>query len=308
MLISEKIAALVFLGSLAMLFVAEVGLLLGLVRAKARREPIKIGWKAWAAHLLSAGFLVCAAYGYWVEPYWIEVTQVKLPSDKAQRGLRIVQFSDTHCERKLRNEERLVELVNSLNADIVVFTGDSLNRSASLETFRTMLSRMKARHGKYAVRGNFDCWLWDRLDLFGGTGFVELAGKREMIDIDGTKVAVAGASCMNPEAYEKLLDGVPEGAFSVFLYHYPDLIEEVAAKGADLYLAGHTHGGQVALPFYGAMVTLARHGKKYEAGKYVVGQTTLYVNRGIGMEAGPVPRVRFLARPEVTVIDIVPKM
>ena len=92
----------------------------------------------------------------------------------------------------------------------------------------------------------------------------------------------------------------------MLLYHYPDMIEEAAGPKLDLYLCGHTHGGQVALPLYGAMITLARHGKKYESGRYTVGGTTLYVNRGIGMEGGRVPRVRFCARPEITVLDIVP--
>jgi predicted MPP superfamily phosphohydrolase len=75
----------------------------------------------------------------------------------------------------------------------------------------------------------------------------------------------------------------------------------------DLYLCGHTHGGQVALPLYGALVTLSKFGKKYESGMYTVGDTILYVNRGIGMEGGLTPKVRFLARPEITVFDIVPK-
>lgn len=88
------------------------------------------------------------------------------------------------------------------------------------------------------------------------------------------------------------------------MYHSPDLVEDLPPNAVDLYVAGHTHGGQVALPFYGALVTLSRFGKKYEAGLYHVGDTTLYVNRGIGMEGGPAPRVRFCARPEITVFEI----
>ena len=64
--------------------------------------------------------------------------------------------------------------------------------------------------------------------------------------------------------------------------------------------------GQIALPFYGAMVTLSRHGKRFECGLHRVDSTYLYVNRGIGMEGGRAPRVRFLARPEITVIELAP--
>ena len=75
--------------------------------------------------------------------------------------------------------------------------------------------------------------------------------------------------------------------FTVMLYHYGDAVEELATPGnVDLLLAGHTHGGQVALPFYGALVTFARFGKRYEGGLYRVRDTWLYVNRGIGMEGG----------------------
>jgi predicted MPP superfamily phosphohydrolase len=70
---------------------------------------------------------------------------------------------------------------------------------------------------------------------------------------------------------------------------------------------GHTHGGQIALPLYGALITFSKYVKRYEAGLYREGETWLYVNRGIGMEGGPVPRVRFWARPEVTVIEISPE-
>ncbi len=76
------------------------------------------------------------------------------------------------------------------------------------------------------------------------------------------------------------------------------------ARVAPTYLAGHTHGGQIALPFYGALMTLSRYGKRFEGGLYQVGPTPLHVRRGIGMEGGWVPRVRFCARPEMTVLEL----
>jgi predicted MPP superfamily phosphohydrolase len=108
----------------------------------------------------------------------------------------------------------------------------------------------------------------------------------------------------NEESLAQAVNSIPSDAFKIFLYHYPDLIPEVAAHKVDLYCAGHTHGGQIALPFYGALMTLSKFGKKYEAGLYHEKDTWLYVNRGIGMEGGRAPRVRFCARPELTVIEI----
>jgi len=103
---------------------------------------------------------------------------------------------------------------------------------------------------------------------------------------------------------QSTLQKIPKSEFSVVLYHSPDLMPEVVAQGVDLFCAGHTHGGQVALPLYGAMITFSKFGKQYEAGLYHERDTWLYVNRGIGMEGGPAPRVRFWSRPEMTVIDI----
>jgi hypothetical protein len=84
------------------------------------------------------------------------------------------------------------------------------------------------------------------------------------------------------------------------------LVESLEGLNVDLYLSGHTHGGQIALPLYGAIITLSKFGKKYESGMYTVGDTILYVNRGIGFEPRPAPPIRFCARPEITVFDIAP--
>ena len=100
------------------------------------------------------------------------------------------------------------------------------------------------------------------------------------------------------------LSRIPRDEFKIFLFHYPDCLEEMAQNNVDLYLAGHTHGGQVAMPFYGALMTVSAFGKKYEHGLHKMGETYLYVNRGIGMEGGKAPRVRFCARPEITLFEV----
>jgi predicted MPP superfamily phosphohydrolase len=92
---------------------------------------------------------------------------------------------------------------------------------------------------------------------------------------------------------------------SVLLYHMPDLAESEGIQAFDWVFCGHTHGGQVRLPFYGALITLSRYGKKYEAGLYRLGEKTrMYVSRGVGTEPVPGLRIRFLCRPEVAVFDL----
>lgn len=159
----------------------------------------------------------------------------------------------------------------------------------------------------FAVRGNWDVWYWYNQNLFEGTGVRALNGEPEKIEINGVPIRLAGIFVDSERKTAETIRQIPKNEFSIFLYHYPDLIEPVSDAEIDLYCAGHTHGGQVAMPFYGALVTLSKFGKKYEGGTYEVGKTSLNVNRGIGMEGGNTPRVRFWARPEITVIDIIPE-
>ncbi len=108
-------------------------------------------------------------------------------------------------------------------------------------------------------------------------------------------------SCIAP-AFAK----VPEGRFSILVHHYPALVGQASALGADLHLAGDTHGGQIRLPLLGPLIRIHRMGIWYPAGLHRVESTWLYVNRGIGMEGGRVPRARFMCRPEIAVIDLAP--
>ncbi len=307
----EKVGILVFLGGITLTYGAEFLLLLDAVRNRVRKKPVGrsfLSKPAILVHFLALAGVVCFLYGYLVEPYWIEVSTIPIQTEKLKAAsVRIVQISDFHCDKKARNEEKVVEIVNSLNADIVVFTGDSLNAAEALGRFRDTLGRLKAKLGKYAVNGNFEMEYWGTLDLYRDTGFELLDAEAVELEKDGEVFYISGLSYHNPPQVPNFLKEVPDGAYSVFLHHIPCLIEDIGGLNADLYLCGHTHGGQVALPFYGALTTLSRYGKKYERGMYEVGDTRLYVNRGIGMEGGLAPRVRFCSRPEITVFDIGPK-
>jgi predicted MPP superfamily phosphohydrolase len=276
-------------------------------------------WMRRAVLALAAAATLCVAYGYFIEPYWPEVTHIRLASEKLAPGarpVRIVHLSDIHSDARPRLEERLPDLIAEARPDLVVLTGDYINSPAGLPVFRQFLTRVAAVAPTYVVRGNWDVWLWSDLDLFGGTGAHELDSEAVTVEVGTTKLCLAGAPVPSSRAgvrgpaphaaVEEALRQVPPGLFTVFLPHYPDERFNAAEQDVDLYCAGHTHGGQVALPFYGAVITLSKFGKQFEAGLYRVRGTWLYVNRGVGMEGGDAPRVRFCARPEVTVIDIVP--
>jgi len=254
---------------------------------------------------LAAAGLICLAYACFVEPYWPEVTHVRLTSGKLPRGgpaIRIVQVSDLHCEAKVRLEGRLPGLITSLSPDLIVFTGDAANSPAGFDNFRRCINALADIAPVYGVRGN-----WDGLAVYSQARIELLEGEAVKVSAGGSEFYLAGLAMGRDDLIAPTLAKVPPGTLMVLLDHMPDDIEAVAARGVDVYLAGHTHGGQVALPFYGAVITLSKYGKRFEAGLHRVGNTWLYVNRGIGMEGGLAPRIRFLSRPEITLIEIAPQ-
>lgn len=252
--------------------------------------------------------ILCVAYGYYVEPYWPSVTHFRIESIKLAEGtgpVRVALISDLHSDGKPRLEERLPGIIAQENPDLILFAGDCVNSSEGLAVFKACMARLAEVAPTFAVRGNWDTAFWRNLDLFGGTGVKELDGPGIDLKIRGATVSINGLAVGHEAQIDDVLGGATPGAFALFLYHYPDEVDTVSNHRIDLYCAGHTHGGQVSLPWYGALVTLSKFDKTYESGLYRKGETVLYVNRGIGMEGGYAPRVRFCARPEVTVIDIV---
>ena len=273
-----------------------------------RRKSVPLTRPAIVLHALVIVSSLCLLYGYFVEPYWIEVNAKTIHTAKFRNtGFRIVQISDLHCDEKSRNEERAVQIVNQLKPDVIVLTGDCLNRASALPRLQTMLRGLEAPLGKLAVKGNFEIGHWPHLDLLADTGFRWLERDTVTVEKGDDAIDVSGLSLDRPQACRDLLEQAGRGRFHVFLFHTPDLIEDIHGLGVDLYLCGHTHGGQVALPLYGALITLSKFGKKYESGMYESDGTMLYVNRGLGLEPKPAPQVRFFARPEIAVFDIVPE-
>jgi predicted MPP superfamily phosphohydrolase len=257
-------------------------------------------------HAAAAAIVLLWLYAWGIEPYRLRVVREVVPTAKLSGGpFRIVQISDVHCETKVRNEPKLAGIVNPLQPDILVFTGDALNTYDGIPLFRKTMAGLEARLGKFAVPGNVDALDWRERGTFEGTGFDVLEGRTVRVGRDTDAVYVTGLTYGQWQPYQDLLKEVPAGHVSVLLYHSPDLADRLAGLNVDLYLCRHTHGGQIALPFYGPMVFLRGACRKYRCGRYTVGRTLVYVNPGIGMEAGA-PRVRFRVRPEVTVLDLVP--
>src|SRR5262249_40536095 len=136
------------------------------------------------------------------------------------RPVRIVQLSDLHCDLTPRLEPRLPALVAAEHPDAIVFSGDSLNAAAALPPFRALLRQLADIAPTYVVRGNWDAWFWGGLDLFGGTGAVELNGSAAELPGTQGRLWIAGVGVESEAAIPQALGRVPAGAFTLFLYHY----------------------------------------------------------------------------------------
>ena len=306
----ESLVAFLFVLVVVAVFLGAAILLL---RRFLGAPPRPLGRAGRALVALAAIGILCILYGRLVEPRWLEVTTTRVPTARlppGHRGVRVVHLSDVHSDPTPRLEERLPAVVASLHPDLIVFTGDAANSPAALPIFRALLGKLARIAPTFAVKGNWDAWYFRELDRFAGTGARELDGDHASLDVGGVTVHVAGAAFDHPELVDAAVRALPADGLAIVLYHapFPDLVAREHASRVDLFCAGHVHGGQVALPGYGALITFSRFGKRFERGLYPDADGfgfPLYVSRGIGMEGGIAPRVRFESRPEVAVIEMV---
>ncbi len=141
----------------------------------------------------------------------------------------------------------------------------------------------------------------ERLD---GGPITWLLDDTDELCVNGHTLRIAGLRCTRErqpdgQRLRKLLDGNPGKLSTLLLYHSPDLMPEAVESNVDLYLCGHTHGGQTRLPLFGAVITSSDFWKRYEMGRYEEDNKVLYVSRGLGMEGKGALRARFLAPPEI---------
>lgn len=280
----------------------------------------------WTAALAVIGNLALTGNvldSLWAEPFRLDVTRVEIESPRlaGRPPIRVLHLSDLHIERITARERRLLELVEELRPDLIVFTGDFLNLSflddaRAQSDCRELLSRLRAPLGVYAINGSPSV---DRphvvSKVLNGLNIHHLDNRVELLRLspeDEPALALVGVTCTNDavrdgEMLRQVMASVPDNPstpFTLLLYHSPDLMPEAARAGVDLYLAGHTHGGQIRLPLIGAVVTSSKYWKRYEMGLYAEGDTRLYVSRGIGMEGLAAPRARFLCPPEIALFEL----
>jgi len=258
----------------------------------ARLSPL--AWPLTAAMCLALG-----AVSVWRRPRVarVELEFAELPA--ALDGLTIVQLSDLHCGPFVPESvvESWVRRANRLGADLVAVTGDLVASGTShVAAVARALGGLRAARGVYASMGNHD--------YFGAGEPLVHALEAEGITVlrnasrpagDGLVVAGVDDTWTRRDDVDAALER--PGEFTLLLAHDPELFPRAAALGADLTLSGHTHAGQLAVPFFVSRWNLARAVYRFSHGLYRVGASVLYVNAGLGFTGPP---VRIGARGEIT--------
>ncbi len=282
-------------------------LMLALLRAPFALLPYP--W--WIAIELVGTALVI--YGFWFEPHRLTLTRQSLQSPKLgfERPLRLLHLGDIHVERLTRREHELIERVHELEPDLILFSGDFLNLSYTRDAVaaqhaRSVLSQINAPLGVFAVSGSPAVDPPEVVaELLRDMPHIRwLRGESVSVKHEGKTIEIVGLDCTHRPFIDgpkmlTALNGYGPDTFRVLLYHTPDLAPEAARAGIDLQLSGHTHGGQIRLPLFGALYAGSLYGKAFESGRRQIGGLTLYVSRGIGLEGGGAPRVRFNCPPEI---------
>jgi predicted MPP superfamily phosphohydrolase len=222
------------------------------------------------------------------------------------RGLKIAQLSDIHCSDYVPKEKiaQAVSLINAEKPDIVFLTGDYVPMDVDyIYICIDALKALKAPFGIFASLGNHEEWTNARLitRVIERNDIPVLRNGGITITIKGEKINILGVddSRWGHADLDSALAQVPNGHFTILMSHEPEYWDYAVTKGINLTLAGHTHGGQLALPFTHSEANLGRLFHKYNAGLYEKNELYLYVSTGVGFTGPP---IRLNIPPEVVII------
>jgi predicted MPP superfamily phosphohydrolase len=263
-----------------------------------------------------ASWLITTLYRTFFPPPYtggqVEVSQIDIPIhglEPAFDGFRIVQFSDLHLDGESTTRERLEVLVAQINAlqpDVVAFTGDFVTFTSTYNPTDLIepLRALRPRVASVAVMGNHDQTKNAETirRVIRESGMIDLNNAVHTLQRGDACLHIAGVNSLfrHEARLDVVLKALPAGDPAILLAHEPRMIERSAPTGRfALQLSGHTHGGQIRLPLL-TRLALGEN-RRYRSGSFQVGETRLYVNRGIGTVGLPL-RVNCL--PELTVLTL----
>jgi hypothetical protein len=264
--------------------------------------------------LLVLAGMASFADAYWIEPNWLKTEHVVIHDPELAEvleGVKVVQISDIHLQGGLGNLERnLIAEINALKPDLLFITGDFFSDKQKMElapevsALSELIRSFKTTTGIFGVPGNYDGPLKNPaiMKKIKAAGIDILINENRAVTLPNHKTLyLAGFGYFHRKKDNlQTFSGIPSDAPVVLLAHDPDNFDEAIEAGVNLLLVGHTHGGQIGIPF---LVEKSKKANKspFMRGLFVRGRTKMYVNRGIATTHVP---IRFFNRPEITVIKV----
>lgn len=262
--------------------------------------------------LLGAGALAAVlvgVYATFVEPNRLltvehEVVLSSWPRDA--EPLRVVHVSDLQSVGTCAREREAVRRIDALEPDLIVVTGDYAagpfdDPEPAVAAARAFLGGLRARLGVVVVAGHSENAAL-RARIFEGLDLHLLENRTLELDLGaGRSLRVFGVPARGADLTALEPRSQP-GLATLVASHVPDLSADLDGRGVDLHLAGHTHGGQIALPLFGPPMILSDLPRRFARGLHPLGDHLLHVSPGIGMEGNHAPRIRFLCPPEIDLL------
>lgn len=289
-----------------------------------KNHPTKPLWKRWCTWFLGLASLLTfllLTYGSFMEPHIIVTNRFRVTHPLAP-PLRIAIVSDLHLG-PYKGEAFLQRVVRRINAelpDLVLLPGDFVfTKTAPIDALSS-LKEIRAPLGTYAVLGNHD--LGQYMTLLGRryegksrgdeianaikqAAVTILRNEHTIIPLAETPIALAGIDDLwtGHVDINRALSGIPKNTYTILLSHNPSILQDQESNAAHLIVSGHTHGGQIRLPFIGSLTDMPTTlGRDYDHGLFVLpAKRALALTRGVGESS---PRARLFAWPEIMIVDI----
>ena len=269
-----------------------------------RRNFLKLACYAGASALL-------ASYPVFIERNIVQINKYRIPVPflpNSFHGFRVVHLTDLHLGFLVSRSfiENVVKKANTLKPDLIVCTGDYVhaqNSVTEIDIVWPIISKLKAKHGVYSILGNHDHWADTERSLH----WLETSGQSvrhtcKAIYKGNERILIGGSGDFWEDKLniDQAFSSSDEGDCRILLAHNPDTVDTQFSTPLSLVLSGHTHGGQVSLPFYGPPVLPVRN-KRYSSGLIETDNAMLFISKGIGWAIYP---VRFNCYPEIAVLEL----
>jgi len=266
--------------------------------------------------MLIAAIVIIAVLGFYgsqVEPNWFQIVRVNIDLSElasAFDGFKVVQISDIHADDSMNQRKlaKIVKIINRQKPDAIAMTGDFSTLEPDAATTKLLekgLAKLSAKEKTLAVMGNHDYFHNPQIvrGILKRDRILELKNSVYTVERGTDKLNFAGVDDYwgKQSRLDLVMQQLPQDGVAILLAHEPDFADVSSPKNRfALQISGHSHGGQVRIPFRKPLV-LPLYGKKYPLGRYQVGSMIQYTNRGVGMVK---PRFRFASRPEITVFTL----